>query len=96
MILMKYCSDLLHKSIRCWYSFELPRHVKAIQMSTNSICFCKEVDKSTLVVISLKTNKLLDCELIGACAVIRSNTVTVLPSKTRDLNVLFLKDNKRF
>ena len=44
-------------------------------MSTNNICFCKEVDKSTLVVISLKTTKLLDCALIGACVVIRANTV---------------------
>ena len=43
-------------------------------MSTNNIWFYKEVDKSTLVVIFYIT-KLLDCELIGACAVIRSNTV---------------------
>ena len=34
-------------------------------MSTNNICFYK-VDKSTLA------TKLLDCALIGACAVIRS------------------------
>ena len=44
-------------------------------MHTNNICFCKEVDKSTLFVISQKTTKLLDCALIGACAVIRANTV---------------------
>ena len=40
----------------CGYSFELPRLVEAIQMSTHNIClFHKEVhvhvDKSTLVVI---------------------------------------------
>ena len=77
MILTNYCSDFLYKTIRCWYPFELPRHVEAIQMSTNNIRFCKEVDKSALVVISLKTTKLLDCALIGACAVIRSNTVFI-------------------
>ena len=38
--------------ICCGYSFELPRLVEAIQMSTHTIClFHKEVDKSTLVVI---------------------------------------------
>ena len=51
MILMQYFSDFLHKSICCWYSFELPQLVEAIQMSTNNICFYKEVDKSTLAVI---------------------------------------------
>ena len=43
--------DFLYKSICCWYLFELPLLVKAIQMSTNNICFYKEVDKSTLAVI---------------------------------------------
>ena len=44
-------------------------------MSTHNIClFHKEVDKSTLVVIFWIT-KLFDCALIGACAVIGSNTV---------------------
>ena len=43
-------------------------------MSTHNICFYKEGDKSTLVVIFWNT-KLLDCALIGACAVTRSNTV---------------------
>ena len=37
--------------------------------------FYKEVDKNTLAVIFNKTIKLLDCALIGACAVIRSITV---------------------
>ena len=43
-------------------------------MSTHNICFQKEVDNSTLC-CNLKTTKLLDCALIGACAVIRSNKV---------------------
>ena len=46
-----YCSDFLYKSICCWYSFELPQLAEAIQMSTNNICFYKELDKSTLAVI---------------------------------------------
>ena len=45
-------------------------------MSTNNIRFCKAVDKSTLVVISLKTTQLLDSALIGASAVIRSNAIS--------------------
>ena len=49
MILTQYCSDFLHKNI--FYLFELPLLVQAIQMSTNNICFCKEVDKSILAVI---------------------------------------------
>ena len=40
-----------YRSICCGYSFELPRLVEAIQTSTHNICFYKEVDKSTLVVI---------------------------------------------
>ena len=44
-------SDFLYKSICCGYSFELPRLVEAIQMSTDNIYFYKEVDKSTLAVI---------------------------------------------
>ena len=44
-------SDFLYKSICCWYSFELPRLVEAIQTSTDNIYFYKEVDKSTLAVI---------------------------------------------
>ena len=57
MTLTHYLSDFLHISICCWYSFELPRLVKAIQMSTNNICFYKEVDKSTLAVMY----RLLNC-----------------------------------
>ena len=44
-------SDFLYKCICCGYSFELPRLVEAIQMSTDNIYFYKEVDKSTLAVI---------------------------------------------
>ena len=44
-------SDFLYKNICCGYSFELPQLVEAIQMSTHNICFYKEADKSTLVVI---------------------------------------------
>ena len=44
-------SDFLYKNIYCGYSFELPRLVEAIQMSSHDICMHKEVDKSTLTVI---------------------------------------------
>ena len=44
-------SDFLYKNICCGYSFELPRLVEAIQMSSHNICFYKEVDKSTQTVI---------------------------------------------
>ena len=42
---------LFYKNICCGYSFELPRLVEAIQMSSHNVCFYKEVDKSTLTVI---------------------------------------------
>ena len=45
MTLMLYFSDFLNKSICCWYSFELPHVVEAIQMSTNNISFYKEGKK---------------------------------------------------
>ena len=64
----------LYKGICCGYSFELHRQVDAIQMSTNNICLYKEVDKKYTCCI-LKTTELLDCALLGICAVIRSNTV---------------------
>ena len=44
MILAQYFCEFLYKSISCWYSFELPRLVEAIQMIINKICFYKEVD----------------------------------------------------
>ena len=46
-----YFSLLLYKNICCWYSFELPRQVEAIQMSTNNICFYKEKQKKYCVSI---------------------------------------------
>ena len=65
-------SDFLYKNICYGYSFELPRLVEAIQMSSHNRCFYKEVDKSTL---TIKATYLLYCALMGACAVIRSNMV---------------------
>ena len=44
-------SDFHYENIYCGNSFELPRLVEAIQMSSHNICFYKEVDKSTLTVI---------------------------------------------
>ena len=53
MMLFKryYLLNFFIKNIRCGYSFELPRLVEAIQMSTHNVCFYKEVDKSALVVV---------------------------------------------
>ena len=67
-------SDFLCKGICCGYSFELHRQVNAIQMSIHNICLYKEVKKK-YTGCNLKTTELLDCVLIGICAVIRSNTV---------------------
>ena len=63
------------KSIRCECSFELHRQVDAIQMGTHNICLYKVADKK-YTGCDLKTTTLLDCGLIGACAVIRLNTVS--------------------
>ena len=57
-----------------WVLIELHRQVDAIQMGTHNICLYKEVDKK-YTGYNLKTMELLDCALIGVCAVIRSNTV---------------------
>ena len=46
-------------------------------MGTHNICLYKEVDKK-YTGYNLKTMELLDCVLIGVCAVIRSNTVNDL------------------
>ena len=43
-------------------------------MSTHNICLYEEVDKN-YTGCNLKTAELPECALIGACAVIRSNTV---------------------
>ena len=37
------------------------------QMSTNNLCFCKEVDQSTHTDRNLKIGKLLDCSYIILC-----------------------------
>ena len=68
MILMRFFSDFLYKSICCGYSFELHR------MSPHNICFYKEVERK-YTYCKVKTMELLDCALTGVCAVIRSNTV---------------------
>ena len=67
-------SDFLYKGICCGYSFNLHWQVDAIQMSTHNICLHNEVDKK-YPGCNLKTMELLDCALIGICAVIRSNMV---------------------
>ena len=48
--------------------------VDAFQMATHNICLYKEVEKN-YTGCNLKTTEVLDCALIGACVVIRSNTV---------------------
>ena len=68
-------SDFLYKSICCRYSFEAYRQVDAIQIITLNICLYK-VDKKYNG-YNLKTTELLDCGLIGVCAVIGSNTVNI-------------------
>ena len=75
MLLRFFFSDFFfHKGICCGYSFELHRQVDAIQMSTHNICLYKEEDKK-YTGCNLETTELLDCALIGVCAVIRLNTV---------------------
>ena len=54
--------------------------VNAIQMSTHSICLYKEVDKR-YTGCNLMATELLDCVLIGICAVIRSNRVHIHNSR---------------
>ena len=46
--------------------------------SVDNICLYKEVEKKDTG-CNLKTAELLDCALIGVCAVIRLNTVLYLP-----------------
>ena len=43
-------------------------------MSTHNICLYKEVARK-YTCCNLKTTELLDCALMGICAVIKSNTV---------------------
>ena len=47
---------LLYKSICCGYSFELPWHVKAIQMSTSNICFYKENQENIALASFMKSS----------------------------------------
>ena len=49
-------------------------HLNCIDLSTHNICLYKEVDIK-YTGCNLKNMELLDCALIGVCAVIRSNTV---------------------
>ena len=74
-MLLFFFSWFLYESICCGYSFELHRQVDAIQMGSHNICLYKEVDKK-YTGCNLIT-ELLDCALIGVCAVIRSNTVSL-------------------
>ena len=62
--------------------------VDAIQMHTHNICLYKEVDKE-YTRCNLKTMELLDCALIGVCAVIRSNTVLRQINRSSQITVLF-------
>ena len=54
-------------------------------MSTHNICLYKEVDKN-YTGCNLKTTKLLDCALIGVCAVISSNMVILYFSESELLS----------
>ena len=74
MMLIDLFSDFLYKSICFGYSFELHRQVGAIEMGTHTICLYK-ADKK-YIGFNLEITELLDCALIGVCAVIRANTVT--------------------
>ena len=46
MLMWYFLTCFFMKELCCWYSFELPQLVEAIQMSTHNICFYKEVDES--------------------------------------------------
>ena len=80
MMFMPFFSEFLYKIICCGYSFELHRQVDAIQMGTHSICLYKEVAKQ-YTSCNPKSTELLDCALIGVCAVIRSNMVVLNPPR---------------
>ena len=58
-------------------------------MGTHNICLYIEVDKKYSG-SNLKTTELLDCALIGVCAVIRSNMVFKLTSTVRVYGVEYL------
>ena len=66
------------KSIICYgYSFQLHQQANAIQMGPHNTCLYNEVDKK-YTSCNLKTTELLECVLIGVCAVIRLNTVSTV------------------
>ena len=92
MMFMPFFSEFLYKSICCGYSFELHRQVDAIQMGTHSICLYKEVAKQ-YTSCNPKSTELLDCALIGVCAVIRSNTVCTV---ARDIKHKIVKTSSIF
>ena len=50
-------------------------------MGTHNICYYKKVDNTDC---NLKPTELLDCALIGVCAVIRSNTVMIFSCFSMD------------
>ena len=52
------------------------QQVGEIQMGTHDICLYKEVDKK-YTGCNLKTMELLDYALVEACAIIRSNSVSL-------------------
>ena len=72
-----FFSFSLLRGICCGYSFELHQQVDAIQIGTHNISLYKVADKK-YTGCDLKTTELLDCVLIGACAVIRSNMVRLV------------------
>ena len=68
VMLMRFFSDFLYKMHILWVLI-------AIQTVTHKLCLFKvQVDKK-YTNCNLKTTELLDCALIGICAVIRSNMV---------------------
>ena len=65
--------------------------VDAIQMSAHNICLYKEVDKK-YTGCNLKTMELLDCALIGICAVIRLNTVYSFRAPPLSVHLSYLQE----
>ena len=63
-------------------TYAVGTQVDAIQMGTHNICLYKEEDKK-YAGSNLNTTELLDCALIGVCAVIWSNTVFLSKCEVR-------------
>ena len=59
-------------------------------MGTHNICISKEVVKK-YACCNMKTTNLLDCALIGVCAVIRSNMVITCPMSPNTVEPRYLK-----